>query len=168
MIPRYQRGAVTVWLVLCVWSQERSNLFLPGFDRPLNRQSFGTVHLLENFVSEGIGDSRLQVKEPSLFASSRKSRRSESNRLALGYGPSVLRSGPRRRVPLRTNRPKRAARGGLEVALVHRRSGHGCFAGTTRTCDVGRPLVYCQVRHHGATDPCGTGVATGPSSLMPR
>ena len=57
MIPRYQRGAVTVWLVLCVWSQERSNLFLPGFNRPLHHQSFRTVHLLENLLNEGILDS---------------------------------------------------------------------------------------------------------------
>ena len=39
-----------------------------------------------------------QVKEPSLLATSRQSRRSESNRLPLGYGPSVLPSGPRRRI----------------------------------------------------------------------
>ena len=57
VIPRYQRGAVTVWRVLYVWSQERSNLFLPGFDRPLHHQSFRTVHLLENLASEGIRDS---------------------------------------------------------------------------------------------------------------
>ena len=60
MIPRYQRGAVTVWLVLFVWSQERSNLFLPGFDRPLHRQSFRTVGLLENIASKGIGDSLIR------------------------------------------------------------------------------------------------------------
>ena len=84
VIPRYQRGAVTVWLlplVGCVdawelhlpprsrrgrsrtsgplpvvqvrcrcatrrwWSRECSNLPLPGFNRPLHRQSFGTVVL---------------------------------------------------------------------------------------------------------------------------
>jgi hypothetical protein len=34
-------------------SQERSNLLLPGFDRPLHRQSFRTVGLLENRAIEG-------------------------------------------------------------------------------------------------------------------
>jgi hypothetical protein len=57
VIPRYQRGAVTVWLVLFVWSQERSNLLLPGFNRPLHRQSFRTMNLLENRASEGVLDS---------------------------------------------------------------------------------------------------------------
>ncbi len=57
VIPRYQRGAVTVWLVLFVWSQERSNLLLPGFNRPLHRQSFRTVNLLGNRASEGLVDS---------------------------------------------------------------------------------------------------------------
>src|SRR5207248_175963 len=37
-----------------------------------------------------------KVKEPSFFASSKQGRRRESNPLRLGYGPSVLPSGPRR------------------------------------------------------------------------
>lgn len=37
-----------------------------------------------------------RVKEPSVFASSRQSRRRESNPRLLGYGPSVRPSGPRR------------------------------------------------------------------------
>ena len=57
VIPRYQRGAVTVWLVLFVWSQERSNLLLPGFNRPLHRQSFRTMNLLENRADDGVLDS---------------------------------------------------------------------------------------------------------------
>ncbi len=35
------------------WSQERSNLLLPGFNRPLHRQSFRTMGLLENRAIEG-------------------------------------------------------------------------------------------------------------------
>ncbi len=68
VIPRYQRGAVTVWLTPLVstqvwhwlrhasrwWPQERSNLLLPGFNRPLHRQSFRTVGLLENRAIEGV------------------------------------------------------------------------------------------------------------------
>ena len=54
VIPRDQRGAVTVWLVLRLWSQERSNLLQPGFNRPLHRQSFRTMNLLENRASEGV------------------------------------------------------------------------------------------------------------------
>ena len=34
---------------------KRSNLFLPGFDRPLHRQRFRTMHLLENTANEGVG-----------------------------------------------------------------------------------------------------------------
>ncbi len=82
VFPRYQRGAVTVWLMpldgvdagglepptFCVscrcatacatrrwWSQERSNLLLPGFNRPLHRQSLRTMRLLENRANEGVG-----------------------------------------------------------------------------------------------------------------
>ena len=55
VIPRHQRGAVTVWLVLRVWSRKRSNLLLPGFNRPLHHQSFRTVNLLEDRASEGVG-----------------------------------------------------------------------------------------------------------------
>ena len=46
VVPRYQRGAFSVWLTPLVWSQERSNLLLPGFNRPLHRQSFRTMRLL--------------------------------------------------------------------------------------------------------------------------
>lgn len=55
VVPRYQRGAVTVWLtpLACWWSQERSNLLLPGFNRPLHNQSFRTMGLLENRAIEG-------------------------------------------------------------------------------------------------------------------
>ena len=38
VIPRYQRGAVTVWLMPQEWSRECSNLPLPGFNRPLHPQ----------------------------------------------------------------------------------------------------------------------------------
>ena len=44
VIPRYQRGAFPVWLTpLVQWSRECSNLPLPGFNRPLRRQSFRTL-----------------------------------------------------------------------------------------------------------------------------
>lgn len=78
VIPRYQRGAVTVWLLPLVrrrgrsrtssplpvaqvrcrcatrrwWSREYSNLPLPGFNRPLHHQSFGTV------VPSGVPEER--------------------------------------------------------------------------------------------------------------
>ena len=92
VIPRYQRGAFTVWLVLPVqaWSQERSNLLLPGFNRPLHHQSLRTVGLLENRANEGalagfIEDEgslvlRIEQAEPAVGIEP----------TALGYGPSVL------------------------------------------------------------------------------
>ncbi len=77
-----QRGAVAVWLTPLVstredsnlqppachagapplrhaspWSQERSNLLLPGFNRPLHRQSFRTMSPLEDRMIEGVRDS---------------------------------------------------------------------------------------------------------------
>ncbi len=35
------------------WSQERSNLLLPGFNRPLHHQSFRTMGALEDRAIEG-------------------------------------------------------------------------------------------------------------------
>ena len=78
VVPRHQRGAVTVWLTplgvdagglepptACLssrcasacatgrWSKERSNLLLPGFSRPLHRQSFRTLVSSENRATGG-------------------------------------------------------------------------------------------------------------------
>ena len=68
VIPRYQRGAVTVWLVLRAWSQERSNLLLPGFNRPLHHQSFETMVGGSARGPRTTGDVRVGVKESPVFA----------------------------------------------------------------------------------------------------
>jgi hypothetical protein len=66
VIPRYQRGAVTVWLTPCAWSRECSNLPLPGFNRPLRRQSFETRCSIAMGPAAGIepAASRLRGERP--------------------------------------------------------------------------------------------------------
>ena len=66
VIPRYQRGAVTVWLTPRAWSRECSNLPLPGFNRPLRRQSFETRCSIAMGPAAGIepAASRLRGERP--------------------------------------------------------------------------------------------------------
>ena len=70
VVPRHQRGAVTVWLtpLACWWSQERSNLLLPGFDRPLHHQSFRTMSLLGNRAIEGASALQALTHDGRRFA----------------------------------------------------------------------------------------------------
>ena len=64
VMPRYQRGAVTVRLVLRVWSRKRSNLLLSSFNRPLHRQSFRTMGLLS--VVRVVGGTRTRILRMAL------------------------------------------------------------------------------------------------------
>ena len=70
VVPRYQRGALPSGSRPSrrAWSRERSNLHLPGFDRPLHHQSFETMVGGSARGPRTTGDVRVGVKESPVFA----------------------------------------------------------------------------------------------------